>query len=95
MKSNKIYIGNIYDNQTIKIYNAILIKAKNKKYLELHKTKKILNMITLELSFLQNNDFISNNPNEVLFVKEAELKPYISVNTEVDLKRVRKIHKKK
>ena len=90
MKSNKIYIGNIYDNQTIKIYNAILIKAKNKKYLELHKTKKILNMITLELSFLQNNDFISNNPNEVLFVK-----PYISVNTEVDLKRVRKIHKKK
>jgi len=95
MKSNKIFIGNIYDSQAIKTPNAILIKAKNKKYLELHNTKKILNMIALRLSCLQNNDFISNNPSNELFVKEEELKPYISVNTEVDLKKVRKIHPKK
>lgn len=94
MKSKRVFIGNIYQNENIQNEHVILIQAKNSKYLELQKTKKILNRLALEFPILQNSEFISNNRDDQNYVNENELMPYITKDTEIDLKRVRKIHKK-
>ena len=95
MKSNKIFIGNIYHQQEIEQKNTILLQADNKKYLALEDSKNILNLLALKLTFLQNKQFISESEKENLYIKKDELRSYISKETTVDLKRVRKIHQKK
>lgn len=91
MKSNRIFKGTIYNKN--ESYSGILIKAKNKKYLELENTKRFLSWLALEIPILQNENFMDETT-KPYYIKKEELTPYISVETTVSLNKARKIHKK-
>jgi len=94
MNSNRIFVGNVYHANKDFKENVILVQAKNKKYLKLEHTKYLLYRVALQFSFLQDNRFLSTNQTDPSYVNEESLKPYVSVSTDIDLKRARNIHKK-
>ncbi len=94
MKSERIFIGPIYSSKG-KTENNVLIQARNGKYLEIQHTKNLLQRLALEISMLQNKRFIGTYVTQDSYINTQELRPYISVSTEINLKRVREIHKKK
>jgi len=72
---------------------TILVQDRlQKKYLELQKSKNLLYRIALELPFLQNKHFISENT-EPQYICKNELREYQTENKTIPLAKARKHYK--
>lgn len=91
MKSKKIFYGTITSKENGKEHQEkkVLIQAKNQKYISLENTKSFLNYLAIFLPILQKECFIPNEKQTI-----DHLTYYVSKETNISLKKARKIHKK-
>lgn len=96
MKSKKVFYGTVTTKENgttvIEEYKEkeVLIQARNQKYVSLENTKSFLNYLAIFLPFLQKECFLPNKKQNI-----DHLTYYVSKETNISLKKARKIHKKK